>query len=198
VTHSPQYQKWSLELQQALGVRTSVSVGYFGHHGIHGLALNNSANAYCNPAATTLPSGATNPCFGFTSALPLVVPDPRFSQVTEIASAAVSNYDGMVVSFQHRFSRWSQGLFQANYTYGHALDEVSNGGLFPFTFSSSLYPQDPKNLRGSYGPAEYDVRHSLNANYVWEVPVKAILHGPDSLVKGWQVSGTIFARTGFP
>jgi hypothetical protein len=197
-THSPQYQKWNLELQQAIGIRTSLSVGYFGHHGIHGLALNNSANAYCNPAATTLPSGAPNPCFGFTSDLPLSAPDLRFSQVTVIGSAADSNYNGMVVSFQHRFSRWGQGLFQVNYTYGHALDEVSNGGLFPFTFSSSLYPQDPKNLRGSYGPAEYDVRHSLNANYVWEVPVKAILRGPDFLVKGWQVSGTIFARTGFP
>ena len=44
------------------------------------------------------------------------------------------------------------------------------------------------------------MRHSLNASYVWDVPVKAALggHGPDSLVAGWQVSGTIFARTGFP
>jgi len=44
------------------------------------------------------------------------------------------------------------------------------------------------------------VRHSFNANYVWEIPVKASLrgHGPDSLVKGWQVSGTIFDRTGVP
>jgi hypothetical protein len=44
------------------------------------------------------------------------------------------------------------------------------------------------------------VRHSFNANYVWEVPLKYALrgHGPDSLVKGWQLSGTIFARGGFP
>ncbi|MFZ3369351.1 MAG: hypothetical protein WA239_19740, partial [Candidatus Sulfotelmatobacter sp.] len=48
--------------------------------------------------------------------------------------------------------------------------------------------------------ADYDVRHSLNANYVWQLPVKTMLHGRgyDSLVKGWQISGTIFARTGFP
>jgi hypothetical protein len=92
-------------------------------------------------------------------------------------------------------------MFQANYTYGHAFDEVSNGGVFSFTSaSSSLNPQDPNNLRGAYGPAEYDVRHSLNANYVWEVPVKAALRGRgwDSLVKGWQVSGTVFARSGLP
>jgi Carboxypeptidase regulatory-like domain/TonB dependent receptor-like, beta-barrel len=199
-TRAPQYQRWSLELQQAFRANTSLSIGYFGHHGIHELTQNNSANAYCNPAESALPSGGANPCFGFVSDLPLSVPDPRFSQVTEYSSVAVSNYNGMVVSFRHQFSRWGNGLFQLNYTYGHTFDEVSNGGLFPFTFGSSLYPQDPNNLRGSYGPAEYDVRHSINANYVWELPVKAAFggHGPDYLVKGWQVSGTIFARTGFP
>jgi hypothetical protein len=108
----------------------------------------------------------------------------------------------MVVSFERRFTRWGNGIFQANYTYGHALDEVSNGGLNAgaFTSGSWLSPQDPNNLRGSYGPADYDVRHSFNANYVWEVPVKAVLrgHGSSYLVNGWQLSGTIFARTGFP
>jgi len=190
-THSPQYQKWSLELQQAFGAHNSASLSYVGHHGIHALVQNPSANAF---GFGSLPAGKC------TS--PPVPPcaDPRFSEVTIVSSAAVSSYNGMVVSLQHRFSGWSQGLFQVNYTYGHALDEVSNGGLFPFTSSSSLFPQDAKNLRGSYGPAEYDVRHSLNANYVWEVPVKTALggHGPDSLVKGWQVSGTVFARSGFP
>jgi len=44
------------------------------------------------------------------------------------------------------------------------------------------------------------VRHSLNANYVWEVPIKAMLHGhgSDYLGMGWQIAGTIFARTAFP
>lgn len=199
-TYGAQYQKWSLDLQQAFGGDTSVNIGYFGHHGIHELVLNNSANAYCNPTVSILPSGASNPCFGFASSLPVTVPDPRFSEVTEISTAAVSNYNGMVVSFRHRFSRWTQGLFQANYTFGHALDEVSNGGFFSFTSGSSLSPQDPSNLRGAYGPAEYDVRHSFNASYVWEIPLKAVLHrhGYDSLVKGWEISGAIFARTGFP
>ncbi|MGA9900838.1 MAG: hypothetical protein WBQ39_02785, partial [Terriglobales bacterium] len=190
-THAPQYQRWSLELQQAFRADTSVSIGYFGHHGIHQLVQNPSANAY---GFGSLPAGLCS--------TPPVTPcaDPRFSEVTEYTSAAVSNYNGMVVSFRHQFSRWGNGLFQTNYTYGHAFDEVSNGGLFPFTFGSSLYPQDPNNLRGSYGSAEYDVRHSINANYVWELPVKAAFggHGSDYLVKGWQVSGTIFARTGFP
>jgi hypothetical protein len=153
--------------------------------------VNPSANAY---GFGSFPAGQCSS--------PPVPPcsDPRFSEILEFDTNAVSNYNGMVISFGHRFTRWTQGMFQANYTYGHAFDEVSNGGLFSFTYGSSLSPQDPNNLRGAYGPAEYDVRHSLNANYVWEVPVKAALrgHGSDSLVKGWQVSGTVFARTGFP
>jgi Carboxypeptidase regulatory-like domain len=188
---APQYQRWSLEIQQAFDASTSIDVGYYGNHGIRELVQNPDANAY---GFGSLPTGiCTNP----------PVPpcaDPRFTGITQLTTNGVSNYNSMVASFRHRFSRWTQGFFQLNYTYSHTFDEVSNGGLYSFTFGSSIYPQDPNNLRGSYGPAEYDVRHSLNANYVWEVPVKAALagRGPNRLVSGWQISGTIFARTGFP
>ena len=194
-THEPQYQRWSLQLQQAFGAHTSLSVGYFGHHGIHELVLNPSANAW---GFGTLPAGRC------TDPVPDCAPDPRFSEVQQLDTKGISNYNGLVASFQHRFSRWSQGLFQANYTYGHAFDEVSNGGTAPFSNWArqpfTVSPQDPNNLRGAYGSADYDVRHSFNANYVWELPVKAAFggRGPDSLVSGWQVSGTLFWRTGLP
>jgi len=189
--HSPQFLRWSLEWQQALRAGTSLGIGYFGHHGIHELVSDPDQNAYgfgSLPAALCT-SSPVPPCA-----------DPRFSEVSEYSSKAVSNYNGMVISFKHQFSHWTQGVIQANYTYGHAFDEVSNGGLFSFTTVGLLSPQDPQNLRGAYEPAEYDVRHSLNASYVWEVPVKAALRGrgSDYFVKGWQISGTIFARTGFP
>jgi hypothetical protein len=113
---------------------------------------------------------------------------------------AISNYNGMVVSFEQRFTRWGSGLYQVNYTYGHALDEVSNGGLSYFTSGGSIYPQDANNLRGSYGAAEYDARHSVTGSFFWEIPFKQALRGraPDSLVKGWQISGTILSRTANP
>ncbi len=188
---SPQYQRWSLELQHAFGAKASFTVGYFGHHGIHGLVHDPNANAY---GFGSLPKEL---CTGKAS---LPCADPRFRGVTELTTNAISNYNGMVVSLQRRFSAWGQGMFQANYTYGHAFDEVSNGGQFGFTFASAQNPQDPNNLRDAYGPAEYDVRHSFNASYVWEVPVKAAMggRGGEFMVKGWQISGTIFARTGFP
>jgi hypothetical protein len=191
--HSPQYQKWSLQAQQSFGPNTSLTLGYFGNHGIHEFAASGDANAFGFGSfpAKECSSSPVPPCA-----------DPRFGQVTEDSTNAVSNYNGMVISFEQRFTRWGNGIFQANYTYGHALDEISNGGLNAgaFTSGSWLSPQDPHNLRGGYGPADYDVRHSFNANYVWEVPVKEALrgHGSNYLVNGWQLSGTIFARTGFP
>jgi hypothetical protein len=189
--HAPQYQKWSLEWQQAFGTKTTTSLGYFGHHGIHELVVNPSANAF---GFGSLPAGQCS-----SSPVP-PCSDPRFAQVTQYSTNALSNYNGAVVSLRRQFSSLGNGLVQFNYTYGHALDEVSNGGLFGFTGGGSVYPQDPNNLRGAYGPAEYDVRHSFNANYVWELPTKAVFrgHGPTFLVNGWQVSGTIFGRTGFP
>jgi hypothetical protein len=188
--HSPQYQRWSMELQQALGNSTSFSFGYFGHHGIHEL-VQTAANAW---GFGSLPAGRCS------DPIPNCAPDPRFSAVTDVATVAVSNYNGMVASFKHRMSRWSQGLLQLNYTYGHAFDEVSNGGLLNFTLYATGTPQNPRDLRDAYGSADYDVRHSFNASYVWELPLKEAMggHGPNSLVNGWQVSGTFFVHTGFP
>jgi hypothetical protein len=190
-THSPQYQRWSLEIQRSFGEGTSLSVAYFGHQGIYELIQDPNVNAFgfgSLPAAQCA-SPPVPPCA-----------DPRFSGVTQVETNAVSNYNGMLISFKHRFRHWGSGVLQANYTYGRAFDEVSNGGLFSFSQGSWQSPQDTNDLRGAYGPAEYDVRHSFNANYVWEIPLKAVFRrrGLDSVVQGWQVSGTIFARTGFP
>ena len=190
-TRTAQYQKWSLEVQERFGTRTSVTLGYYGNHGIHELVQNPSANAFGFGLfpATVCASPPVPPCA-----------DPRFAGVTEYTTPGISNYNGVIVSFRRRFTGFGNGLFQVNYTYGHALDEVSNGGQAEFATGSSDFPQDPIHLRGSYGAADYDVRHSLNANYVWQLPVKTVLHGhgASSLANGWQVSGTIFARTGFP
>jgi Carboxypeptidase regulatory-like domain/TonB dependent receptor len=185
--HFPQFQRWSFELQQAFGSRRSITLGYHGNHGIHELLSDPSANAF---GFGSLPPGLCSS--------PPIPPcaDPRFSMVTDIATAAVSNYNGVVVAFHHR---WGRGSLQANYAFAHVLDEVSTQGSLPFTNVGLPMPQDPKDLHGSYGSADYDVRHSFNASYVWEVPLpRSGRHGVNAFLRGWQLSGTIFARTGFP
>jgi hypothetical protein len=179
--NAPQYQKWSLEIQKGFGANTSFNIGYFGNHGIYEPIVNTGLNAYG------------------LGTLPAVVPQDQFAEITMYESAGISNYNGVTMSFRQRFSGMGGGVLQVNYTYSHALDEVSNGGFNAFS-GANLSPEDPYNLRHDYGPADYDIRHNLNANYVWQVPIRRMLggHGWAPLVDGWQVSGTVFFRTGLP
>jgi len=192
--HAPQYQEWNLEVQQGFGQKTSLSINYVGNHQIYGPLQNGGLNAYCD--ATCLGGlGATSAQF---SDLPTVTggPDPRFGTITQIYSGNVGNYNGITVSLQRRFSSLQ---FQANYTYSHALDIVSNAGLLPYNFNtneSTLNPQDPFNYkRFNYGNADYDVRHYASLNYVWTTPK---LSGWKGAIASWTVSGTVFTRSGLP
>jgi len=131
--------------------------------------------------------------------LPASVPDSRFGGVIQIQTTGISNYNGLTFTAQHRFSHGLQ--LQANYTWSHALDEISNGGFNQFIAGTensgrigSLQNPISNNLRlYNYGNADYDTRHYLSMNYVYEVP-----KGPTAFLKGWQFSGTLFARSGLP
>jgi hypothetical protein len=189
---APQYQEWNLELQQGWGQKASFSVNYVGNHMIHGPFQNTGVNAYCD--VTCLGSlGATATSF---ADLPTAPPDPRFGTVTEVFSGNVSRYNGVTLSVRRRFSKLQ---FQLNYTYGHAMDLISNGGLLPYNFltnESTVNQQDPFNIHTyNWGNADYDVRHYVSANYVWNTPT---LKGWVGAIANWTVSGTVFWRTGLP
>lgn len=181
----PQYQKWNLEIQKGFGPNTMVSIDYVGNHGIHEMVPNESINGFAP---------------GFAG-MPSIALDPRFATVNYLESAGVSSYNGMTISFRHNFSR---GVVTANYTYGHALDILSNGGsTLPFIYDtniSTISPQNPYDIAANYGNADYDNRHNFNLSYVYDLPIKSLLfgHGWNALVNGWQISGTLFTHTGFP
>ena len=99
----------------------------------------------------------------------------------------------------------AQGLqFGFAYTFSHALDEVSNAGYNQFDLNtdlSILVPQNPNNIRQyNYGNADYDMRHYISASYVWDDLFRHIFKkgGPNALVGGWNIAGTVFYRTGQP
>src|SRR5689334_10447254 len=175
---NPRYQEWNLQVEQALGQKTSLSLNYVGNHGIHETVQNPSLNA-----------------FGAFGDLPLNPADQRFSTVTQISSSAVSNYNGVTASLVHRSTNLT---VQANYTWSHALDEISNGGILQFGQNTNFSPInafDPFNLRSNYGNSDYDTRQYFSLNYVYNVPHK---FGPSALLGGWVLSGTAFARAGLP
>lgn len=176
----PTYDEWNLEVQHQLGQSTVVDVNYVGDRGYHEPNTNGSLNAYGAPA-------------GFTGINGAAAPNPSFSAVSEVYSNANSNYNGITASLVHRSKSL---LLQFNYSYSHALDEISNGGQLPFNATGSLLSQtNPFNLAQNYGNADYDVRHNVTASYVYTLPYYG---GPHPLTDGWQFTGTVFHHTGFP
>ena len=186
----PRYYEWNLELQQDIGWHTVLSANYVGNHGVKEAINNNSLNAFCpSGCAAGLPIGSAPA-------------DERFATVTEYTSSGISRYNGLVLSIKH--SMTSHLSFGLNYTYSHALDTASNGGLEPFSFNgngSVLNPEDPYNIRGyNYGNADYDIRHYVSFNYVVDDLLRALhfTRGSNAVFGGWTLSGTLLDHTGFP
>lgn len=190
--HTPQFQEWNLQVQQAIGSNMSLSLNYFGNHGIHIPVVNGNLNAYdawyCGATADGMPCGA-----GF----PQEAPDRSYGTVSQWYTGAISNSNGLTATFTRRFA---QGVsFQAGYTWSHALDEVSNGGAFAYNFDQPQSQINPLSLRANnYGNADYDVRHNFSANFVWEPPHKFSNSLVNGVMGGWMFSGSLFARTGMP
>jgi hypothetical protein len=188
--HSPQYQEWNLQIEKGIGQSMTFSINYVGNHGMHEVWQQIGANGFDPP----------NPLTGYAGGfggLPTAAPDPRFSTVQEIESSALSNYNGVTLSLTRRMKSLQ---FQFNYSWSHALDEISNGGILQYNLLdniSILNSQNPSNLRQyNYGNADYDTRHYASLNYVWTTP-KMRNAWLDALA-GWTIGGNAFARTGYP
>ncbi|HKX31698.1 MAG TPA: TonB-dependent receptor [Blastocatellia bacterium] len=121
----------------------------------------------------------------------------QFATNAYVTNLGSSSYNGVLASLRKRFS---QGLeFDFNYTYSHSIDNQSNvanttlGGLVC----------DVRNLRVCRGNSDFDVRHLINVNGIYELPfgrgrrfggqARGLLN---SLIGGWQVSGLFTYRTG--
>jgi hypothetical protein len=175
---NPKYVEWNLEVQHTFGNRV-VSANYVGNRGYDELIFNNDLNG-----------------FGFAN-LPTTVPDPRVARVNFLQNGAVSNYNGITFSIQQ--NNWHGLSGRVNYTYSHALDDISNGGVLPFSLITSIPSQiNPFNLNSNYASADYDARHELTASYVYQLPFKSEHRLLNAAIGGWQLSGTMFYHTGFP
>jgi hypothetical protein len=196
--HSPQAQEWNLKVQQQVGRNTAITVNYVGNHVIHLPYSNAWPNAFDVQCLFSADFSCANTVPGVSEDGPVV---PNYGTVTEIRSGAVSNYHGVNLTVREQFASWFLAHF--NYTYSHNLDEVSNGGVSPYslsTFGESILGQiNPVSLRASnYGNSDYDIRHSFSADYVLTPKFHFSNKFLSQAVGGWEWSGKIFARSGLP
>jgi len=123
----------------------------------------------------------------------------QFAGNAYITNFGFSDYHGMLVSLQKRFSQGFQ--FDVNYTWSHAMDNQSNvtntvtGGFL----------LDARDSRLGYADADFDIRHLFNANGIWDLPLgrgkafgKEMPKWLDTVIGGWTLSGIVTARSGLP
>ena len=90
-------------------------------------------------------------------------------------------------------------VINANYTWAHALDEISNGGLLGVGVHNILGQINPLNFRANnYGNADYDIRSQFNANWVWTEPYHFNNRAANGILGGWIFSENFITRSGLP
>src|SRR5271163_487993 len=185
-TENPKFVEWNLEIQRTIGTRTVVSANYVGNKGYDIFLTNPYMNAFDA---------------GSFGGLPTAPIDGRVASVSQLTNNGYSNYNGITLSVQQ--SMWKGLSGRLNYSYSHALDNISNGGSGePYQDAAtgvSIFDQiSPYNPKAQYGAADYDIRQYISANYVWELPFKSENRLLNAAIGGWLVSGTLYYHTGLP
>ncbi len=181
--HAPYFMEWSLGLEHQIGTTASVKAQYVGTRAV-------------NQPYLTQVNGYQTVCPGCFAPFPYMQPtDPRFAAVTQFSTGANSHYHGLQLTAMKRMGHGLQG--QINYTWSRCMDEVSNGGFLQFSAGGILSPL-PGNLHRDYGPCDYDIRQNLNAQYVYQLPLKVRSQWLGHVVNDWQLSGTLFWHSGVP
>jgi hypothetical protein len=181
--HAPYFMEWSLGLEQQLGTTGSFHAQYVGTRAV-------------NQPYLTQVNGYQSVCAGCFAPFPYAQPtDPRFGAVTQFSTGANSHYGGLQMTAMKRLGNGFMG--QLNYTWSRCMDTVSNGGFLQFSAGGILSPL-PGNLARDYGPCDYDIRHNLSAQYVYQLPLKVRNRPLGYALNGWQVSGTLFLHSGIP
>jgi hypothetical protein len=180
----PYSMQWTTAIERQFGANFGLNVQYVGTRGVKMFYSDH-------------PNGIQKVCQGCFAPFPFnATPDPRFGFVASVHTGSNSSYHGLQITGQKRMGR---GLsFQVNYTWSHCLDTISNGGKAPFNANAGLNSSVPGALGRLYGNCDFDVRHSLNGSYVYELPFHSANGWIGQFVGGWQVSGTVFLRGGLP
>ncbi|MGO9084664.1 MAG: carboxypeptidase regulatory-like domain-containing protein [Terriglobales bacterium] len=116
---------------------------------------------------------------------------------SQLVAEGYSNYNSLQVDFRQR--QWHGLQFDANYTWAHTLgiSTANNwqGAVTSFTL---------RNMRLSYGPTLFDIRHAVNANGTYDLPFgkgKPFANRGgvvDRIVGGWTLGSIFTFQTGNP
>jgi hypothetical protein len=190
---TPYIQQYNFGVQYELMQDVVLDIAYVGNKGtkLNGFRNLNQRAVITNPDGSQS-AGAR--------------PYPAFGDIQWMENRVSSTYNSLQARLEKRFSHGLSGM--VSYTLGQALtggvDHIStSGGGAGFDTGVFREPQDAYNLRAERGPSEFDVRHRLVVNYIWEMPFgrdrrygKDWSPALDFVLGGWQLTGIHAVQSG--
>jgi hypothetical protein len=180
-------QQFNMQVEQQVGANV-FTVGYVGNIGQH---LPESINNINQPAPF-------NPLNNPTNTLqnrPLFNQLPNLGNTSYIATGGISNYNGLQLAFQRRFTK---GLaFDANYTWAKAMSDVTSFSEQSDQGWSNANPTEIRQIE--YGKSEDDIqnRFALSVNYELQYG-KEFTGIKKAFLSGWQTNMITIWQTGKP
>ncbi|CAN5570583.1 hypothetical protein BH10ACI4_BH10ACI4_13620 [soil metagenome] len=187
--YSPNYKvperitSYTASIQQQLPGQMQFLVAYVGSTG---------RNLFLRSITNLITSVTTNPTTGAGTAIRQF--GNRFAEIDYKTSGGTDQYHGLQSSLQRRFG---SGLsLGAQYTWAKELGTSSGS-------NEATTAQSPYSFGLDYGRGTFDIRHSLNATVLYNLPFghgrAHSFSGPLDLVAGgWQVGGVVNFRSGVP
>jgi hypothetical protein len=126
------------------------------------------------------------------------------SQISGTEANGDQEYNSLQATLRRRMTKGL--LFQAAYTWQKGMSDAigyyGSGGL---SGPQSAYWQNLRNKRSEWGPTFFNQKHTLVANFVYELPFgrQRSMGGNwnravDAVFGGWQISGIVTTKAGFP
>ncbi len=125
---------------------------------------------------------------------------PQYAAFSAYGTTAYSNYHGGTLSFRQRLG--STLSYDFNYTYSKSHDNAS--GLQTGGSYGSQFILNPLRPDDNYAFSDFDTRHSINANFIYNLPfgTGAMFDGQgltsDFFTGGWSIAGVFRYNTGLP
>jgi outer membrane receptor protein involved in Fe transport len=199
--HNPYSEQWNIGIQYELNPKAVIETRYLGNHGV-GLFQNLNGNIALNPYITNgwasiIPPGLT-PCT--TTGAPgsnLGYVDCNRRNVNLRTNTAGNSYNGLQSRFDVR--AWHGVTATVSYTWSHNIDNASD--IYSTTGAGMMnVPQNPfDNGYGERGNSNFDYRHTVGLQFVYDVPFFQKQEGIlGKALGGWQANVTYRYSTGQP
>jgi len=193
---TPYVQNYNLNLQQALGNKTTLELGYVGSKGtrlFRFLDINQPSQAQITAfdvSQCVAPFVYPNcPIAGFDSGGNVPRTNyPNFFYVNQEESSAFSTYNALQATVH--INSWHGLSTQANYVWSHSIDNASD--LEDFIPNASQ-PNNSTNIGPERGNSNFDIRNRFSWYYTYLFP-----SGAGRVKSGWGIDGTTTLQSGQP